>query len=253
MTYNLAICDDEPAELEYLATLVKIWGSSKSASGNIIASSTCFSSAEAFLFHYEEDKSFDILLLDIEMGAINGVELAKTIRSENKDVQIIFVTGYIDYIAEGYEVEALHYLMKPVTEEKFFSVLDRAIDKLKRNEKVLIINIGGQSVRIPLYTIRYLEAHRNYVTIHTNLASRTSDQAKTENQSNECYTIKATLSSLEGDLDENFFRTGRSFIVNLNYIRKVTKTEIIFTDGTVIPLPRGQYEAVNNAIISQHS
>ncbi len=77
-----------------------------------------FPSAEAFLFHYAEDKSCDILLLDVEMGAMNGVELAKRIREENDALQIVFITGYTDYIAEGYDVSALHYLVKPVSREK---------------------------------------------------------------------------------------------------------------------------------------
>lgn len=60
------------------------------------------------MFHYTTDKSFDILLLDIEMGSINGVELAKQIRKDNEGLQIIFITGFPDFITEGYEVSALH-------------------------------------------------------------------------------------------------------------------------------------------------
>ena len=63
------------------------------------------------------------------MGAMDGVELAKRLRKTNDTVQIVFITGYSDYIAEGYEVAALHYLMKPVKEDKLFSVLDRAVEK----------------------------------------------------------------------------------------------------------------------------
>ncbi len=78
----------------------------------------------------------DILLLDIEMGAMDGVTLAKTLRKENDTLQIVFLTGYSDYISEGYEVAALHYLLKPVQKEKLFSVLYRALDKVKKNEKM---------------------------------------------------------------------------------------------------------------------
>ena len=82
-----------------------------------------FPSAESFLFDYAEQKNYDFLLLDIEMPSMNGVELAQKIRQENNAVQIIFITGYSDFMAEGYEVSALHYLMKPVSFDKLSKVL----------------------------------------------------------------------------------------------------------------------------------
>lgn len=89
-----------------------------------------------FFFCYAEDKSFDLLLLDVEMPGTDGVTLAKTVRQENEAVQIVFITGYSDYIAEGYDVAALHYLVKPVSREKLFAVLDRAWEKHRRNARV---------------------------------------------------------------------------------------------------------------------
>ena len=192
-----------------------------------------FPSAESFLFHYEEDKNFDILLLDIEMGAMDGVTMAKRVRRDNETVQIVFITGYSEYIAEGYEVAALHYLMKPVSEEKLFAVLDRALEKQKQNERCLNLMLSGEMVRIPFYQIKYLEVQKNYVTIH----------------GKEDYTVKRTLSDFEKELDTSFCRVGRAFILNLKFIRKVTKTEVHLADGTVLPLPRGSYESLNRAII----
>lgn len=159
--------------------------------------------------------------------------MARTIRSENETVQIIFITGYSDYIAEGYDVAALHYLLKPVNQEKLFSVLDRACEKIRQNERCLNLEIGGEMVRIPFYEIRYLDVYHNYVTIH----------AKGE------YTVKRSLSEFEKELDQRFARVGRGMIVNLKCIRRVTKTEVHLSDGTVLPLPRGAYEPLNRAII----
>ena len=229
MIYRFAICDDESKEIEYLKQLVQQWANKHSYSTSI----DTFPSAEAFLFQYAEDKSYDILLLDIEMANMNGVQLAKTIRAENKEVQIIFITGFLEYISDGYDVDALHYLLKPISEEKFFSVLDRAVEKLKRNERILILDLGDESVRIPLYEIQYLEVQRNYVTVH----------GKNE------YTIKSSLSELEKELDNMFFRVGRSFIVNLRYVRRITKTDVFLSNGSSIPLPRGLYKTINRAMI----
>lgn len=230
MKYKIGICDDSEADRAYVLGMVQRWAEKADHS----IQTECFSSAESFLFHYEEETNYDILLLDIEMGDMDGVTMAKQLRKSNDAVQIVFITGYSDYIAEGYEVAALHYLMKPVKEEKLFSVLNRAVEKLAKNEKVLTFEVGGAVVRVPIYQIRYAEVMGNYVTIHAQ----------------ERVTVKMTLGDLEKQLDERFHRVGRSAIVNLTNISRVTKTEIKLSDGTALPLPRGAYDGVNRAIIN---
>ena len=138
--YRLAICDDNQTDAAYLQTLLKRWAASAGTALNMES----FPSAEAFLFRYEEDRSFDLLLLDIEMGQMSGVELARKIRQENRLVQIVFITGYMEYISEGYDVEALHYLIKPVTEEKLRTVLERAVQRLDSREKALCLSMSDR-------------------------------------------------------------------------------------------------------------
>jgi DNA-binding LytR/AlgR family response regulator len=230
MTYKIAICDDSDADRQYVLDMVNRW---TQRAGHTVHTDT-FASAENFLFHYAEESDYDILLLDIEMGAMDGVTMAKRLRAGNDTVQIIFITGYSDYIAEGYEVAALHYLMKPVKEDKLGEVLDRATEKLSKNEKVLTFAVGAEMVRVPVYRIRYADVLGNYVTIHA--------QSDT--------TVKMTLGDLEKQLDERFYRIGRSAIINLTQIARVTKTEIKLADGTTLPLPRGAYDGINRAIIN---
>ena len=230
MAYRVAFVDDSRQDADYVQHFLNAWAQER----QVEVQGERFSSAENFLFQYAEEKAWDMLLLDIEMVGMDGVELAKRLRRENETVQIVFITGYSDYIAEGYEVAALHYLVKPVKKEKLFSVLDRAAQKIQKNEKVLHFEIGGEMVRIPVYQIRYADVMGNYVTIH----------ALTD------YTVKMPLGELEKQLDDRFYRVGRSAIVNLTQISRVTKTEIKLTDGTAIALPRGAYEGVNRAIIN---
>ena len=154
-----------------------------------------FASADAFLFRYAEDKSF----------------------------------------AEGYDVAALHYLVKPVSREKLFAVLDRAWEKHRRNARCLNLELSGELVRLPLYEVRYLDVHQNYVTVHAR----------------QDYTVKRTLGEFEAQLDEGFLRVGRGMILNLKQIRRVTKKEVVLADGTALPLPRGAYEPLNRAIIER--
>ena len=228
---KIAICDDAAVDRDYTAGMVEAWARDR----EILLILRKFPSAEAFLFQYAEEKDWDILLLDIEMGALDGISMAKTVRKENEAVQIVFLTGYSDYIAEGYEVAALHYLMKPIKSEKLRVVLDRAAEKRKQQDRCLNLELSGEMVRLPFYEIRYLEVRQNYVTLH----------AKRE------YTVKRTLGEFEKELDQRFFRVGRSLILNLKDVRRVTRTEVRLSDGTVLPLPRGAYEPLNRAIIER--
>lgn len=231
MKVNFAICDDSVVDSNYVKELVTQWANDKKYQVNI----DIFSSAEAFIFHYVENKEYDVLLLDIEMENMDGVTLARQIRKSNKSVQIVFITGYSDYIAEGYDVEALHYLMKPLKKEKLYDVLDRAVNKIVQNEKHLVLNTFDEMIRIPLHEIIYIDVDRNYVTVH----------------SNKDYTVKKTLAEIEKELDERFFRIGRSAIINLKYITRVTKTDVYLNNGIILQLPRGIYEALNRAIINE--
>ena len=218
MSYRAAICDDSTTDAEFVGSILHQWAAER----GIEVESERFASADALLFRYAEDKSFDLLLLDVEM-------------QENEAVQIVFITGYSDYIAEGYDVAALHYLVKPVSREKFFAVLDRAWEKHRRNARCLNLELSGELVRLPLYEVRYLDVHQNYVTVHAR----------------QDYTVKRTLGEFEAQLDEGFLRVGRGMILNLKQIRRVTKKEVVLADGTALPLPRGAYEPLNRAIIER--
>lgn len=230
MTYKIAVCDDSAADREYITALTRRWAER----GGHLLELFQFVSAENFLFEYGDKRDYDILLLDIEMGEMDGVELAKRLRGENETLQIVFVTGYSDYISEGYEVAALHYLMKPVKEDKLLAVLDRAADRLRKAERVLTLELGGEMARVPLRQIRYIDVRLNYVTVH----------AKKD------YTMKKPLGEIAAELDERFYRVGRSAIVNLTYVSRITKTDVYLDDGTAVPLPRGAYDGVNRAIIN---
>lgn len=230
MAYRVAIVDDSETDAQFVRDLLIDWSENR----QLGIHAQIFSSAESFLFRYAEDKDWDILLLDIEMGAMDGVTMAKRVRRDNEAVQIVFITGYSNYIAEGYEVAALHYLIKPVNREKLLSVLDRAMEKRRQQERCMILESAGELVRIPFYEIRYLDVRQNYVTVH----------AKDD------HTVKRTLGDFEKDLDNRFCRVGRSMIINLRFIQRVTKTEVRLSDGTVLSLPRGAYEPLNRAIIA---
>ena len=123
MKYKIAICDDEVEQRKYLLEIVTAWARKNCH----LVEVKQYRKAEDFLFDYEEEKDFDILLLDIEMSEVTGIELAKVVRKDNLAVQIIFVTGFYEYFSDGFDVSALHYLIKPVDERKLCPVLDKAV------------------------------------------------------------------------------------------------------------------------------
>ena len=163
MRYKIAICDDMEEDANYIAAAVHTWAEKE----NILVNTDTFPSGESFLFQYGEQKDYDILLLDIEMNDINGVELAKIIRNQNDTVQIIFITGFSDFITEGYEVSALHYLMKPVMEEKLFQVLNRAVKKIEKAERSVVFSANGETRRTAVSEIICVEAFAHSCMVTT--------------------------------------------------------------------------------------
>lgn len=232
MDYRVAVCDDQQEDRDFGQQCVLAWAQARGFAVEVAQ----FPTGEAFLFQYEEDRTWDILLLDVEMAQVSGVELAQRIRQEDQALQIVFLTGYSDYIAQGYDVSALHYLLKPVSREKLFAVLDRAAQRLESAQRTLVLELPGELVRVALREIEYVEVRQNYVTVHTG---------------KEAYTVKKPLSALERELDSRFHRVGRSYLINLGKVRRVTKKEAMLLSGAVIPLPRGAYEPLNQAIIQK--
>lgn len=227
---HIAICDDSEVYRRYLMDLLQKWGRMHEQTCHF----TQFSSAEEFLITWEEHQDVSVFLLDIEMPGMNGVELARLIRQRNAQAQIVFITGYSEYMAIGYDVEALHYLVKPIESEKLFAVLDRAVTRLQRQDPTLPFEQHGILTRVPVSKIRYIEVNRNYVTIHAEAD----------------YQIRQSMKEVEALLDKRFLRIGRSYIVNLAYVLQVSKTELTLIGGTKLYLPRGSYDVVNRAIIN---
>lgn len=230
MAYRVAVCDDSGTDAEYVQEILRGWAGQR----QIHIQAEHFPSAESFLFRYAEDKAYDILLLDIEMGAMDGVTLARRVRQDNESVQIVFITGYPDFMAEGYEVSALHYLMKPVAREKLFAVLDKAAANLARTEKRLCVTFDRETEFLPLRRILYIEAQKQYVLIHTEERE---------------YRMKATLADTEQELDEYFFKCQRSFIVNLRHVLRIKNDCVELKNGIEVPISRGMAQKIGKEII----
>lgn len=234
MPLTIAIVDDDAAQVEYLRRLVGNWADERRIAVNIRS----YTSTEAFLFDYE-DNTFQLLLLDIEMEGISGMELAKKLRAAGDNLPIIFITGFADYMSEGYDVEALHYLCKPLDCEKFVKVLDRYADrKIAVNNEIILDTVRG-SIHISVSEIMYAEAF-----------GRTSRLYMRGGEKIDCNVgIGALLEELTA---EPFIHCHRSYAVNLKYVRTVGRTEVTLDDGNIVPVSRRIYSEVSRAFVEYY-
>lgn len=225
---KISICDDDIVQLDNLRHLLREWNSSAEISE--------YRSAEQFLFSYP-DKSCDLLLLDIEMGDMNGMELARKLRNNGDMLPIIFITGYSEFMQDGYDVEALHYLLKPVDKDKLFAVLDRYASRHLTDNRVIFPS-GDETVSINTDDVAYLEA----------FGKKTQITLKDGKE----IICTCGLSSAAEKLNSGFISCHRSYVVNIGCIRSISKTEVTLDSGQKIPLSRRLYDSVNKAFIEYY-
>lgn len=230
MQLRIAVCDDEKEQLEYIKGLLQSWGEKRGMTLLI----TEYKSAEEFLFEYPE-KAFDLLLLDIEMDGVSGMELAKRLRERGDMLPVLFITGFSEYVEQGYDVEALHYLLKPVSEERLETVLDRYVKKTGTHQESLLVSDGGYLTHVELSDILYIEADGRHTRVQL-----------TDGSALLCEKGIGVLAK-QGLL--GFVQCHRAYLINLRHVRSIGKTEIVFDDKTAVALSRRLYDQVNQAFI----
>ena len=184
--------------------------------------------SDGFAFLDSKKLNYDIVFMDIMMPGINGMEASRQLREIDPEALLIFITSLAQYAVEGYEVDALDFIVKPIDETKFRRVLDRAIERLSQKKKRQEIILRIQSsifVRIAVDDLIYIKAEEHmltYVTIK------------------EHYEVWNSLTSAYSALpSKQFFRLSRSVVINLTFVKGLSKDNVVMKDGTVFPLPRG--------------
>lgn len=233
---KIAICDDSSEELEMLYSLLNLYRSEKLPNLQIQTFHSGFSLLDAL----ECGERFDVILLDIIMPGENGMNIARKIRKNNSEIKIIFLTSSPEYAVESYEVKADNYLLKPVPKEKFFSAIDNCLETLdEKQDSGFIIHTGANGYTRILYCkLMYGEAMRKSVNLH--LTDHT------------VISSVMTFTELTNILDASpdFIKPHRSYIVNMHHIKNVTKTEIIMTNGDLIPIPKNHYTEVSKIFLN---
>mgnify|MGYP001074635037 CR=1 FL=1 len=232
-TIKIAVCDDEKNIRSYLVSLIK--------KQDRECSITEYASADEYL---SDGREYDLVFLDIEMESshtdMDGMGLAGYIRNMEvrKQPIIIFVTGYEKYVYDAFDVGAFQYLVKPVDEQKFAEVFERAVrivSEAERRKKKLVLRYGSERKVIPLSDIYYMES-RNH-TIVLCLKSGTMEYA-------------AKMGDLEEELAGQFYRIHRGYLINLFHVEGYNRTEVRMANGDKLLLSRYKYDGFVQAYMN---
>ncbi|MPM21625.1 Transcriptional regulatory protein YpdB [bioreactor metagenome] len=173
-------------------------------------------------------KDIDLILLDIQLGEINGMDTARKIRILDNNVEIIFITSLIEYALEGYKVRAYRYLVKPVKYEDIKENIINCIKEVEIKNKYIIIKKQGHQIKLDINEITYIEVQKETITIHT---------------LNEVYKISGTMSNIEEEIDcSRFFRCHKSFLVNLEHIKIIKQYVAILENNEEVPVSRYRFK-----------
>ena len=223
---KIAICDDEKNIRAYLSALVKKQG--------MECEITEYAAAEDY---FADGAEHDILFLDIELEGpgqdMDGMKMARQIRGmeDTKQPIIIFVTGYEKYVYDAFDVGAFQYLLKPVDEQKFAEVFRRAAEQAaaytEQDKKALMIQYGGTGKTIPLRDIYYMESQNQKIAVH---------------MKDGVLEYYAKMSDLEEELQGQFCRVHKGYLINLSYVDEYNKTEVTLTNGDKLLISKYKYE-----------
>lgn len=236
--FHFTICDDDQTQLTLLETCLGEWSRERKCEIEI---ELC-KSAEQFLFRQGHESETDVLLLDIDMPGKSGISLARELREKGEKLQIIFVTGLEDYVLDGYDVEAVSYLIKPVKKEKLFLCLDKAKERCGREESALLLEMAGGVMRVRLKDICYLESDAHDTQVHC-VRQKETFRSKTGIHELEEYLKKCSGA---------FFKIHRSYLVNLSCVSRIARKEVLMDTGEVLPVARGRWEALNKAYLEYY-
>lgn len=194
---TIGICEDESWFADDLKRKIKQYLEKRGFAGLV----RTFVRGEELLSNFQD---LDIILMDIKLPGRDGMETAGRMRDFGCRSQIVFVTSYQDYVFQAFDMDAVHYLLKPVDSRKLDQVLDKAVGRVAQEQgKTLLAEKEGVTVRISFREITYGEVFDHQVFLHT-MAEK--------------YKISGTLDSLEKRLDRRFFRCHRSYLVNMDHV-----------------------------------
>ena len=234
---KIAVCDDNIADLSNVVSLIEDYQASQ-RDKNIIKY-TAFQSAVDLIAAMESGQQYDLVLLDILMPFMTGMDAAKEIRQFNQAVKIIFMTSSPEFAVESYVVDAYYYALKPVWKEKLFILLDKVISEteIQLGASFLIKSKTGLT-RLYISRLEFVEVIGRTILYHLTDGS----------------VIEAigSMNEIEKELLSNpcFIKTHRSYIINMDQIDTISQREIKMQSHALVPLAKANYSTVKSAYIT---
>ena len=225
---NIVICENDKNDQEFVGSkVVDILDDL-----NIEYEIKVYNSGDDLLEGY--DKYTDIILLDIQMDGLDGMETAREIRKVDDKVEIIFITSFVEYALEGYEVKAYRYLLKPVKYDDLKTSLINCLNDINLLKKSIVVKEGDTRVKLSLKDIMYIEVQRNDITIHA---------------LNGIYETKGTMNNFESEINsDTFIRCHKSYLVNMEYIKSIKRYTAILENNEEVPLGRNKYKEIKDKL-----
>ena len=215
-----AICDDQKSEREKIIKFVRQF----ERKYNLACSTEEFEDAESFLRRVDNSTAYDVVFMDIYMAKLNGFQAAKIIYDNGFTGSIIFTTNSRDFAIESYSIEASGYLVKPCTYEAFEKTMERAKKHWMKSKKTLQFPSSHLELSVYYKDIQWIETNGKGCFLHVK---------------NECIPSSISIGKLEDILclEDNFFRVGKSYILNQNYITDYDSETISLKDNTKVLMP----------------
>ncbi len=203
------------------------------AENDIIIEAEHFDNAEKLIYNYGH--RYDLLLLDIQLGGMTGMEAAEAVRKLDPVVSIIFITSLVQYAVKGYEVDALDFIVKPVSYSRFALKMDKAMRVIGHNQEVSLSVSTKLGIKIlSSRDIQYIEVSNHDLVYHTG---------------KESYLARGSLGAVEEKLREShFLRISASYLVNLEYITAVDGSALTMKNGDSVWISRAKKREVMTAI-----
>lgn len=221
---HIAVCDDNIDELSRIASLLEDYYREREG----LVTYEAFHSAIELLERMKV-RQFDLLLLDIIMPGITGIDTAKELRRSDSDIPIIFLTSSREYAVESYRVSAEDYIMKPAQKNEIFPILDKLFARFNQEEAYLTLKIENGIVKLPFSQIAYVEViNRSVQFILAN---------------GEVRKAYGYLTNYESDLlsDPNFYKPHRSYVLNLRHVTELNKKGFTTIMGKTVPVARDAF------------